>query len=102
MKYIAYTKCKCGAITITVDGSAYSCDRKTIKKFFPGLDLRKLNRYPDTYCCNHCINHYGLDLCGCGSGEPFGRCGNDFDECKKPMQILGEYTRVIAKDAIGV
>ena len=72
-----YSKCDCGAITIYTDKMSYSCYQKNLKKFFPGIDLRKLVRYPQSFCCDHCVNHYGLDLCGCGSGNPFGKC----DEC---------------------
>lgn len=98
---LEYFKCDCGAITIIMrDRTEYSCEQKNFKKFFPKLDLRRMNRYPTTYSCNHCVNHYGLDLCGCGSGEPFGDCLNDLPECKYPMQMLGKYSRVIAEDAL--
>lgn len=101
MEYEGYYRCSCGAITIIVDGEDYSCESKNLKKFFPGLDLRKIHRIKDCFACNHCVNHFGLDLCGCGSGEPFGQCDNEFDECELPMQVVGEYTRVIANGAIG-
>ena len=26
------------------------------------------------YACDHCINHYGLDICSCGSGKAVGKC----------------------------
>ena len=94
-----YFKCQCGAVTLTVDGASYSVKRSRLKQFFPDADLRKIRRYPTVFCCDHCVNHYGLDLCGCGSGERFGHCGNDLDECKIPMQVLGEYTAVRAKDS---
>lgn len=25
-------------------------------------------------CCNHCVNHWGIDLCECGSGARVGEC----------------------------
>ena len=96
MEILSYTKCSCGAITIETDCGEYSCKMENLKKFFPGIDLRKIHKYQDTFCCNHCVNHYGLDLCGCGSGEDFGECENDFEECNRPMQVIGEYSRVIA------
>lgn len=99
MTPIAYAKCTCGAITIFTDIGDYSCQQKNLKKFFPDIDLRKLARYEEFYSCNHCVNHYGLDLCGCGSGEEFGKCKNDLEECSKPMQKLGEYTFILGKDA---
>jgi len=94
MKYLSYFRCACGAITVTTDTGEYSCLSYRRKKFFPDLDLRRIPQLVDTFSCNHCVNHYGLDLCGCGSGMQFGRCDNGFDECDKPMQVLGEYTKV--------
>lgn len=94
-----YSKCDCGAITLYTDEGNYNCKQKNLKKFFPDIDLIKIPRLQTTYCCNHCVNGYGLDLCGCGSGEDFGKCDGEFDECNQPMQKLGEYTKVIAKDA---
>ncbi len=94
-----YAVCSCGAITIYTNSGDFSCKKKNLHKFFPGIDLRRLHRYPTMDMCNHCVNHYGLDLCGCGSGEDFGECTNYMDACKMPMQMLGEYTRVVGKDA---
>jgi hypothetical protein len=95
-----YQKCSCGAISLYTDnGDAYSCKQKNLRKFFPNIDLRKIERLPETYCCDHCVNHYGLDLCGCGSGEEFGKCEEGYDECKQPMQVFGQYTHVRASDS---
>ena len=44
MSYERYSRCACGAITVTVDGQDYSCLSSQRKKFFPGLDLRKIPR----------------------------------------------------------
>lgn len=97
-----YSMCSCGAVTLYTDLGIYYVQRKNLKKFFPGLDLRALKgvRLQNTFCCDHCVNHYGLDLCGCGSGEPFGECENGMEECSMPMQVLGAYTKIRAKDAI--
>lgn len=84
----SYSMCDCGAITIyTDDGQSYSCQRKNLKKYIPNIDLRKINRLQKSYCCNHCVNHYGMDLCACGSGELIGECENGLEECGKPMQV---------------
>ena len=99
MSYERYSRCACGAITVTVDGQDYSCLSSQRKKFFPGLDLRKIPRLGITCSCNHCVNHYGLGLCGCGSGNQFGHCDGGFDACKVPMQKLGEYTSVTDGDS---
>ena len=97
---IGYSKCDCGAITVYMEnGESYSCEQKDLKKYFPGIDLRRIERYKESYCCDYCVNHYGLDLCGCGSGEKFGECTNDLPECERPMQIIGEYQRVMASDS---
>lgn len=94
-----YSKCDCGAITVYTDERSYSCYQKNLKKFFPNIDLRKLEQYPQSFCCDHCVNHYGLDLCGCGSGNPFGKCDEYLPECSIPMQSVGEYDHVAAPDA---
>lgn len=96
-----YTKCVCGAITlVAIDGSSYSCKARNLKKYAPFIDLRKLKNFNGsgylTSCCDHCVNHYGLDLCACGSGEHYRKCKNGYAECGKPMQVLGEYYRVVA------
>lgn len=98
MSEISYFKCSCGAVTVEVDGSTYSVKRSRLKEFFPDLDLRKCRKYSDVFCCDHCVNHYGLDLCGCGSGEPFGKCESGLPECGFPMQKVGEYSFVQSSD----
>ena len=75
----SYTKCVCSAITITTDTNTTYSSRR-IKKFLPNLDLRKIKRYANTVACNYCANKYGLELCGCGSGELFGKCDNNMKE----------------------
>lgn len=97
---ISYFKCSCGAVTVEADGFSYSVKRSRIKQFFPEMDLRRIKRYPEVFCCNHCVNHYGLDLCGCGSGEPFGKCDNELPECCMPMQKINEYSFVRAGDSL--
>lgn len=98
---ISYFNCICGALTVrTDDGKNYSVKKSRKKIFFPDLDLRKIEKDQTVYNCNHCVNHYGLDLCGCGSGKPFGRCDNNFEECQMPMQLYGKYSFVRAKDAL--
>lgn len=94
MTITGYSRCQCGAITIITDQGDYSCKARNLSKFFPDTDLRKLKRFHETFACNHCVNHYGLDLCGYGSGEPFGKCDNSFEACAVPMQVAGAYTRV--------
>ena len=72
-KIESYSKCNCGAITINFDnGASNAMYARTAKKL--GIDLRKYKRYQTTYCCNHCVNNWGIDLCECGSGEMVGKC----------------------------
>lgn len=94
-----YSKCTCGAITIQTPLGTYSCEQKDFHKFFPNVDLRKCKTTrakQESYYCDYCVNHYGLDLCSCGSGEKVNHCG-----CRstKPMQVYGRYEKVIAEDS---
>jgi hypothetical protein len=78
--------CECGAVSIELDKGHYSMTAETFEKVF-GFTVNT-GLYVN---CNHCINNWGIDLCGCGSGEPFGECKEGYPECKKPIQKLGEY-----------
>lgn len=93
-----YSKCSCGAITLHMSDNktSYSCKEDTLKIFLPSLDLTTIERLQDSYCCDHCVNHYGLDLCGCGSGEFFGECDNELSECQYPMQEFEAYDRIVS------
>ena len=83
IKYIQ--KCSCGAITLTfdndVDSSMY---QETFDKL--NVDVSNAERLPDMCCCNHCVNHWGIDLCECGSGERVGECSCGSNE---PVQKYG-------------
>jgi hypothetical protein len=78
------TKCECGAITVSIDGIDYSMRPATFKKTFGKTPPRKATLYN----CNHCVNHWGTDLCGCGSGRKFGKCDMHLSECRTPMQSI--------------
>lgn len=91
MKFTDYSVCACGATTVFGEGgTSYSTKNTTLLP----AKYKRLNRLQDSYCCNYCVNHYGLELCGCGSGELFGKCDNGFPECEMPMQVLEGYTAV--------
>jgi hypothetical protein len=80
------SKCECGAITVDVDGGSFSMTSEEFDKIYPGAFSGDL---PDEYgSCNHCVNHWGIGLCGCGSGEKFGECSNDYPECRVPAQDM--------------
>ena len=51
---------------------------------------RVVSNYKTLIHGNHCVNHYGLDLCACGSGESPEECTAGFDECGNPYETLGE------------
>ena len=98
--FISYQLCDCGAISLgTESGETYSVSQARFAEFSPQVDLEKCDALQQTYACNHCCNRYGVDLCGCGSGEPFGTCDGGHGECNRPMQVVGEYTKVVAKGA---
>lgn len=88
-------QCSCGAVTVTV----LDCDgnEQTMSMAYE-IYIVNFSKIPleDTkfYNCDHCINHYGVDLCGCGSGQLVGECDNDCHECKNNMpsqQLITEY-----------
>ena len=86
MKIVDYSKCHCGAVTLYFDNNQNnSIAEENLKKY--GIEIPKdAFRLNDTYNCNHCVNHYGLDLCACGSGESPEKCAAVHREMY-PMQI---------------
>lgn len=85
-----YQRCNCGAITVWFEGNRIgnAMYQDTFDKL--GLDLSGAEQLPNSYCCDYCVNHWGIDLCECGSGERVGECdcgcgnaryelGEDFD-----------------------
>jgi len=79
-------KCKCGAVTATIDGKQYSMLPATYREKF------NVERVPRAefkcYSCNYCVNHWGLELCACGSGKKYNKCKEGFKECGTPMQSI--------------
>jgi hypothetical protein len=74
--------CECGAITVTTTEREFSMTAETFLKRY-GFEVQT-HQYTS---CNHCVNHWGLDLCACGSGKPVDECDEGFDECGKPYQV---------------
>lgn len=96
MQIESFFRCKCGAITVNTDKGGYSCREENLQKFFPSLDLASLKEEQEAFSCNHCVNHYGLDLCACGSGESPDECQGGHDICGKPMQSIEQgYINVV-------
>lgn len=75
------SKCECGAVTVSDNGFSNSMTAKTFAEEYPGMELED-NVFGS---CDHCVNHWGIDLCGCGSGEPVGKCDGGFEECRAGM-----------------
>lgn len=73
MKIEYIQKCKCGAVTISFDnGASNSMFWETFEKL--DLDAGDATWLHQSCCCNHCVNHWGIDLCECGSGARVGEC----------------------------
>ena len=81
-------KCNCGAITVIDGKESWSMSEELFDKHFPNLEIDE-----GTWSnCNHCVNHWGIDLCNCGSGEKVGECEGELEDCINniPAQELGE------------
>jgi len=93
-------RCSCGAYTVTINGVDYSVHKRNFQKYF-SVDKELFQKYikkiisGEFYGCNWCVNSWGLDLYGCGSGELFKKCDNHHKTCRQPMQsIEDEYNHV--------
>lgn len=56
------------------NGASNSMFWETFEKL--DLDTGDATWLHQSYCCNHCVNHWGIDLCECGSGARVGECGS--------------------------
>lgn len=81
-------KCKCGAITVVGDDFSNSMRPRLFRKKYPKMKLQP-GLY---YACDHCGNHWGLDICGCGSGVAVGKCRGGHASCrsKTAAQVEGQ------------
>lgn len=78
MKIISYQKCNCGAITVQYEnGASNSMYFETFNQL--ALDISQAQEIPQSYCCDHCVNHWGIDLCECGSHHAHDTLGVQFD-----------------------
>ena len=95
----SYSKCSCGAVTIHFTNGAYNSMSSKTQRML-GINLRKIKRLPESCACDHCVNHWGIDLCECGSGKAVGRCdcgssksvetfGKKYDSFSKILQNFG-------------
>lgn len=67
------------------------------KRFHQEFPDESLNDAPNMFGCDHCVNKWGIDLCGCGSGETPEKCDGGFNECGSPMQTLGEIQNMLPR-----
>ena len=87
MSDLTITRCECGAITVDKDGNSQCVMEDRLDEFFPGYQVTEDNIFVN---CNHCINHWGVDICACGSGEAPEECANNFDCCGVPVEYPRE------------
>jgi len=76
--------CSCGAVTITIDGNDYSMPRELLSEY----NIKEEDITHEVCGCNYCINHWGIDLCACGSGEKYQECKEEYEVCGNSMQNI--------------
>jgi hypothetical protein len=86
-------KCQCGAYSVTVGSQTYSMSLEKGMELL-GVNLAELADEGEYYHCDSCVNNWNVEMCGCGSGLPFGECDSGLPECAVPMQELGSHTNV--------
>lgn len=67
-------KIKSGEIegSVLIDGASNSMFWETFEKL--DLDAGDATWLHQSCCCDHCVNHLGIDLCDCGSEHKVGEC----------------------------
>ena len=92
-----YGVCSCGAVTVYIEGENFSMPMDKFRELFDFNEEARAKYDPPELInetpwdnCNYCVNHWGIDLCGCGSGEKVGKCNEGFEQCKNsiPMQSI--------------
>lgn len=53
------------------NGGSIKLKFKEFKEFKDAGDATWLHQ---SCCCDHCVNHWGIDLCDCGSEHKVGEC----------------------------
>lgn len=86
-------KCSCGAVSFKKNGQDYCCKPRTFRRLFGVERVPRAKNSSRPYgCCDHCVNHWGLDLCRCGSGKAPHKCKEGLKVCGRPMQVLEQGT----------
>ena len=90
-------KCVCGAITIVYDnGASNSMYQKTFDRL--KLDISQAYVIPDSFYCDHCVNHWGIAIGECGSGEKVGECGCGSNKAHDELGVKFDSLGVIVKN----
>lgn len=91
-------RCSCGAVEVESEGQrGYYILAKNLRVM---LGVDRLPRARQHYRnCDHCVNHWGLDLCACGSGLATEKCKAGLASCGQPSQVLNERTHFSALGA---
>ena len=79
--------CQCGAHTITIGNEVVHMSLETFIDKFGEHMVQERDLLTN---CNHCVNHWGMDLCACGSGEKPEECQEGFKECGRPHHYMPE------------
>lgn len=69
--------CDCGAVGIKDNTGEikFASDLESLKRITKlNITLEDVLNAKKVWNCDHCVNHWGLDLCSCGSGELVGEC----------------------------
>lgn len=86
--------CNCGAVTVQLSG-IHTHYAMPVRQFRESTYNHRIKN--KTYCCDYCVNKYGVNLCACGSGEAPDKCENGFEECGTPMQTIGQEHETFCK-----
>jgi hypothetical protein len=94
MKKYSVVSCNCGAVTISnnEDHTQVSMPMLDYKIELRPLLVESLidDDFDPTHNCNYCVNHWGTDLCACGSGKHPEDCEDSpqYEDCGQPYYLF--------------
>lgn len=79
---LEFSRCACGAVEVCHPQERWVNHMRpaTFLRRYRGATVPRRARYGS---CDHCVNHWGIDICQCGSGEPVGKCPNGYPGCRR-------------------
>lgn len=95
--------CECGAVTLEVcligeqKPTRFSMKRETFDENLGHLDI-DLGETCTFHCCDHCVSHWGVDICACGSGQDYEECDAGLSECGSPFQSIQLLLEALEED----